>query len=180
MKKIHVVVFAALFMLVMNFNLYSQFVAANREFVATLPVNNNLFTKSEVKHLRFEEVNTRAARSFVKTYKNITTENWFSFPQGGCFAEFTSDEIKYRSDYDAKGSWISTMCIYGESKLPGDIRHLVKRSYYDYAINCIYEIKTVGHDASTYVIQLENKTRLINLVVCNEEINEWQKVDKPE
>jgi hypothetical protein len=98
---------------------------------------------------------------------------------------FILDDINYRVDYDKKGIWLHTIRTYNENKLPSDVRHLVKSSYYDYNIIVVQEIEIPWEpfmdfptDLFTYIVHLEGKTKLINLRVSNGEMDEWEKFDK--
>jgi hypothetical protein len=149
-----------------------------------LRVSNNIFSiensfsKSNVNTLRRSDVNSKAVRNFVRSYKNVSNEKWYKV-QDGFIAMFILYDINYRVDYDKKGNWLHTMRTYDEDKLPPDVRHLVKSSYYDYNITFVQEIE-IPREPFTYVVHLEGKTKLIILRVSNGEMDEWQKFDKSE
>jgi hypothetical protein len=63
--------------------------------------------------------------------------------------------------------------------MPKDLRHIVKSTYYDYAINLVQEIER-PNESTVYLIQLTDKTALINLKVCDEEVEEVQRFKKSE
>ncbi|HTE28931.1 MAG TPA: hypothetical protein VK666_01050, partial [Chryseolinea sp.] len=51
-----------------------------------------------------------------------------------------SENILYLVDFDKTGNWSGTTRIYNETKLPRDIRRIVKSTYYDYAIKSVSEV----------------------------------------
>jgi hypothetical protein len=121
-------------------------------------------------------VNPKAVRDFMRSYKTVSNEEWYELPDA-LVAMFSLDSINYRVDYNRRGIWLHTMRTYDENTLPKDIRHLVKSSYYDFAIRLVHEIETPRY-AFTYIIKLEGKRELINLRVINGEMEEWQKFKK--
>jgi hypothetical protein len=155
-----------------------------------LGVSNNISSaespasKTNVSTLDRSDVRSKAVREFVRSYKNVSNEKWYNV-QDGFIAMFILDDINYRVDYDKKGNWLHTIRTYNENKLPSDVRHLVKSSYYDYNIIVVQEIEIPWEpfmDFATepfiYIVHLEGKTKLINLRVSNGEMDEWQKFDK--
>jgi hypothetical protein len=122
------------------------------------------------------DVNSKAVKNFVRSYKNVSNEIWFDI-QDGFVAKFTLTDIVYLVYYDRKGYWLHTIRTYNESKLPQDIRHLVKSSYYDYTIMVVQELEK-PLNTLTYIIHMEGKTNWINLRVCNGEMDEWQEFIK--
>jgi len=155
-----------------------------------LGVSNNISSaessasKTKVSTLDRSDVRSKAVREFVRSYKNVSNEKWYN-TQDGFIAMFILDDINYRVDYDKKGIWLHTIRTYNENKLPSDVRHLVKSSYYDYNIIVVQEIEIPWEpfmdfptDLFTYIVHLEGKTKLINLRVSNGEMDEWEKFDK--
>ncbi|HEV8285685.1 MAG TPA: hypothetical protein VGQ09_15330 [Chitinophagaceae bacterium] len=94
-------------------------------------------------------------------------------------AKYAFNDVSYRVGYDKNGNWLYTIRTYAENKLPRNVRLIAKRSYKDYHITLVEEIEQPS-DSFTYIIHLEGKTAWINLRVCNGEIDEWQKFNKPE
>jgi len=119
---------------------------------------------------------SRTVRNFGRSYKNISSEKWYEVPDG-FIAGFILDDINYRVDYDKRGNWLHTIRTYNENKLPPDVRHLVKSSYYDYNITLVQEIEQPRYNF-TYIIHLEGKTEFFNLRVHDGEMEEWQKLVK--
>ena len=124
------------------------------------------------------DINVRAVRHFLINFNNASDEKWYDAPDR-FVAMFTLNNTDYRIDYDKKGNWIETFRTYGETKLPPDVRDIVKSSYYDYTIFLVQEIEN-PLDTVTYFIHLDGKTKLINLRICKGEIEEWQNFNKSE
>jgi hypothetical protein len=123
-------------------------------------------------------VNPKAVRDFMRSYKSVSNEKWYQL-QHGLVVIFSLDTIKYQVEYDRKGAWLYTIRIYNENILPRDIRHLVKSTYYDYAIRLVHEIETPRH-TFTYIVLLDGTAEFINLRVSDGEMDEWQKFKKSE
>jgi hypothetical protein len=123
-------------------------------------------------------VNARVMRDFLKSYKNVSDEKWVEL-KDAFVALFNLDEIDYQVAYAKNGNRIRTIRSYRENKLPQDIRHMVKSTYYDYAINVVQEIEK-PRDPLVYIIQLIGNTEIIKLIVCDGEITKLQKFKKSE
>jgi hypothetical protein len=113
-------------------------------------------------------VNSKALKNFARLYKDVANEKWYNVHDGQV-AMFTVNGVDNRVAYDKKGNWVNTIRSYGESKLPGDVRHAVKSNYYDYNINLVQEIST-PYNPTTYLIQLIGKTEIISLRMCEGEM----------
>jgi len=121
-------------------------------------------------------VSPTVIRSFLKTYKDVSDEQWIQVKEG-FVALFNFNGMNYQVAYDKKGNLLRTNRSYDEEKMPGDIRHIVKSTYYDYQINRVHEIAT-PFNPPTYVIQLVGTKEVINLVVQDEEMEELEKFNK--
>ncbi|MFI5187139.1 MAG: hypothetical protein ACHQF0_10465 [Chitinophagales bacterium] len=130
-------------------------------------------------------VNSKVVKNFVRSFNTVSNEKWFEL-QDGFVALFSLDVIHYQVAYGKNGTWLYTIRTYDETKLPVDVRRLVKSTYYDYNITVIQEIErdpqTFERDSNTltYLIHLEGKTNWITLKVCNGEMEESQKFNKSE
>jgi hypothetical protein len=121
-------------------------------------------------------INSKAVRDFNKEFKQVSDEAWFA-TDDGFVVKFKQDGVKTRADYNKKGHWLHTIRTYDENKLPPDMRHLVKSSYYDYDILQVQEIEK-PYNTFTYIVHREGKTKLINLRISDGDMEEWQKFDK--
>jgi len=121
-------------------------------------------------------VNPPVIRSFLKTYKDVSDERWIEVREG-FVALFNYDGTDYQVAYDKKGNLLRTIRSFNEEKMPQDLRHIVKSNYYDYEINRVHEIES-PLDPVTYMVQLVGKKELINLRICDGEMEALQKFNK--
>ncbi len=127
-----------------------------------------------VKHARYTgRVAPAVIRKFIQAYGDVSNEKWFE-AERGYVVMFNRDGIDHQVAYDRKGNLLRTIKSYSEDKLSRDIRHMIKSTYYDYDINLVQEIQA-GIDPVTYIIQLTGKTELINLKICDGEMEVIQK-----
>ncbi len=179
MKKIIFTGFAAtLPALVISILSYGQVAITSLQSSNDISSPKNSVSKNVSSTVDRNNVNSKAVRNFVRSYKNVSNEKWYGL-RDGFVAKFTLDEINYLIAYDKKGGWLHTIRTYHENELPQDVRHLVKSSYYDYNIMLAQEIET-PLNGITYIIHMEGKTNWINLRVCSGEMEEWQKFNKSE
>lgn len=125
---------------------------------------------------KITNITSRAVRHFLVNFSEVSNETWYSTPDL-FVAMFKLNDIDYRVDYDRYGNWIETYRTYGETKMSRELKDIVNSSYWDYHIYLVQEIQQPLHPV-TYIIHLENKTRLINLQVSDGVIYEWQKFNK--
>ncbi len=132
-------------------------------------------TKSSMNELA---ISPRAVKDFMNTHKNVTGESWMK-TKDGFSVRFNSDDVRTTIYYDKKGNWAGSIKIYGEEKLLRDIRHLVKSTYYDYNIVYAQEIETTDSDGvPTYVVCVDDKTKIKMIRVINGEMSEWKEYTK--
>ena len=177
MKKVF---FSSLGIILLVLALTSYGQSANTELVFT---KNNSSAETSVSKaaapaLNRSNVNSKARKNFVMSYKSVSDEKWYSVT-GGLVADFARSDVGYQICYDKKGSWLNTIRTYDESKLPDNIRHAVRSTYYDYYINLVQEIET-PFSPSTYVIQLVGKTEIISLRMFEGEMSVLNTLKKSE
>src|SRR5262245_54423785 len=85
-------------------------------------------------------VNERALKDFQRTFGNVNNVTCYETKNGGYIAKFVNADVKTIVAYNPRGNWSYTINYYGEKKLPGDIRKMVKSTYYDYSIFGIAEV----------------------------------------
>jgi len=124
-------------------------------------------------------LNGKAVRDFVRTFNDVSGESW-SNSSNGYVVRFTLHEIDYMIFYDQTGNKLYTIRNYHETKLPAEIRHLVKRTYFDYDIKSVQEITNEFGTTSAYFIHLEGTTQWITARVSNSHIDEFERFDKAE
>jgi len=110
-------------------------------------------------------VNKKAANDYKRRFGNPPGTQWFS-DKNGFTSYFKVDGFINRVCYDKKGNWIYSIILYNESKLPKEVRAIVKSVYYDMAIVLIKEIQTVK--GIGYVINLEDETT-IKIIKVNDQ-----------
>ena len=122
------------------------------------------------------EINTKVVKNFAKGFKNATGVKWMK-TSGGLFAAyFVSDDIKNLVCYNKKGNYEFMLRYYKEEKLPREIRHLVKSSYYDFNIYLVTEAHRNGKIA--YVVQMEDKTSLKTIKIVDGEMETMEEYVK--
>lgn len=114
---------------------------------------------------KITNITMRAVRHFLVNFGEVSNEVWYSTPEM-FVAMFKLNDIDCRVDYDRKGNWIGTYRTYDETKMSRELRQSVKSSYGDYHIYLVQEIEQPRHPI-TYIVRLENKTKLINLKVSD-------------
>ena len=110
-------------------------------------------------------VNAKAVKDFRGRFSKITGEKWFTIPDG-FITYFKQEGLTTRVFYNRKGQWQYTLKFYHEDNLPGNIRKIVKSTYYDCAITIIEEVE--AHDNLVYIVHLEDKTSIKNVRVSKD------------
>jgi hypothetical protein len=121
-------------------------------------------------------VSLKAIRDFKDRFTNATDEKWYA-TEAGFVAYFTQDDFRNRAYYDKKGRWQYSLKYCDEKKLPREIRAMVKRNYYDFAITLVQVIEIPGHLA--YLVHLEDATSFKIIRVTDEgEMDVYQEFTK--
>ena len=137
------------------------------------------FTNSSriLSETKMTNVNIKAVRHFSRSYKNIQDAKWFQ-TEGGHMASFISNEIFTKVFYDDEGMWFYNLLEYTEAKLPFEIRHIVKRKYYDGDIFVVHQYEFYN-DKTVYIIRMYDQHSKIKTVkVCEEEIEDITQREK--
>ena len=125
-----------------------------------------------------EAISPRAIKDFAYTHKNVTGESWMK-TKDGFSVRFISDDIRTSVYYDRKGNWAGTVKLYSEGKMPRELRHIVKSTYYDYNIVYTQEIETIESDGvPTYLICVDDKTKIKMIRIRDGEMSEWKEFTK--
>jgi hypothetical protein len=136
--------------------------------------NNKVSTPDAVKI--FKAPNTKAERNFTKTYKNATDVQWYPLNDGRLMVRFFDNDIQTKIFYSRKGSNVAMIRYYTEDKLPNDVRHPVKTTYYDFNIFLVIEV-TVGQQTA-YLVKIEDKTCTKTIRVMNGEMGVIEEIEK--
>ena len=123
-------------------------------------------------------ISPRALRNFAGNYKNVKGESWMKLKDGFA-AKFNSDDTKSTILYNKKGDWVGSIKFYHEEKMGGEIRHIVKSTYYDYNIVYTQEIETTdSEDVPTYIVCLEDKSNIKLVRIHSGEMSVWKEYTK--
>lgn len=120
-------------------------------------------------------ISSRAIRDFTSSYKDPTEVRWIILPEGfqvHCY----DDGFQIRIRYDNKGRRICMIRDYGEKKLPFEVRHLVKREYYDYDIFSVSEITMRGR--TIYIVKIADTAKWKVLCIEDGEMTCTEEYDK--
>lgn len=85
-------------------------------------------------------IDIKVVRKFVAVFKDAENVTWDKVNDGSTIARFTKDSVRTTIMYNKKGMWNYTLKRYAENKMPGDIRDMVKSTWYDYSIVEVTEI----------------------------------------
>ena len=121
------------------------------------------------------DVHSRALRLFEKDYKNAGKVNWFVIDDG-YLAKFTVDGVINKVYYRKNGHWVGSTQQYNEVRLPKEVRHIIRSNYYDFDINTVVEIETVGKIA--YYVVMHNSMEWLKVRVMDREIEELERFKK--
>jgi hypothetical protein len=103
------------------------------------------------------DINSRALKDFQLRFDKIDNVRWFS-DKDGFVSYFIQNGHGNRAYYDKKGRWQFSLLLYGEDKLPRDIRASVKSVYFDLAVTTVEEVQ--GIYGMAYIVHLEDKSNL--------------------
>jgi hypothetical protein len=173
MKKVFLTSISGIWLLI------STAMAANGQFASNIVKSPGRFivsNKTDPENSGVGRVNPPVIRSFLKTYKDVSDEKWIEVREG-FVAMFNYNDVDYQVAYTKKGNLLRTIRSYSEDKMPADLRHLVKSTYYDHAITRVHEIE-IPLIPVTYVVQLAGKKELINLGIYDGEMEVMQKFNK--
>ncbi len=110
------------------------------------------------------KANFKAAENFKKKFKDEPNAKWFVEPDA-ISALFNRNDIQTRVIYNKRGNWVHTISYCEESKMPVDIRSLIRSNYPDYNIKGMHEIK---EGSMTFcIVYLEDNTSLKQISVYN-------------
>lgn len=162
-------------LLFMNMAANAQLSFVKFETSKTDPFNETTVSRNGSDNIEPSNVNHKAVKDFERNFKNANAK-WYQV-ENQFVAMFTLDDADYQVAYDKKGHKLYSIRAYSEDKLPADVRHNVKSTYYDYAITLVQEIE-MPLKPLTFIVHLSGKTDLINLRIIDGEMDEWQKYKK--
>jgi hypothetical protein len=115
------------------------------------------------------EISIHAVRHFRKFFPAVESEKWYPIVNG-FMAKYKKDDVGVRVDYDKRGKWLYTIRYYTESKLPKDVRKMVRSTWYDYAISSVEEIER--ENQLIYILHIHEGEDWKMIQVCNGEMAE--------
>ncbi|MEO6228705.1 MAG: hypothetical protein ABJB11_12860 [Ferruginibacter sp.] len=120
------------------------------------------------------EINTKAIKDFSKSHKNVSNPNWVANKEGFA-ATFKVNDVYNVVYYNKKGRWMGNLKGYTEDKLAADLRKMIKRVYYDYAITYVHEAEMAeSNHEPTYIIHMQNDKALMLLRIYDGEMEIWE------
>src|SRR5450631_1278603 len=103
------------------------------------------------------DMNSRALKDFQLRFDKVDNARWFA-DKDGFVSYFMRNGYGNRAYYDKKGRWQFSLILYGEDKLPCDVRAAVKSTYFDLAVTTVEEVQSIYGVA--YIVHLEDKSNL--------------------
>ena len=149
----------------------AQEYAFNKSLVTVV----NPYAEKESKIVDETEVNINAVRDFSRKFKNGANVKWVK-NENGSSVYFVMDGVKMRSSYNTKGKREYILKYYDEVRLPENVRHLVRSTYYDYRIALITEVER--NDEVSYLIKMENDKEFMTVKVDDRELSVFEKTTK--
>jgi hypothetical protein len=153
----------------------SIFAQTNSSTPLNFPTTKELAYADEPNADPASSINEKAAKNFSKSHGKQSNASWFALDDGSV-AIFTEDGIKTKAYYDRKGRPVGEVRTYQEDKLPREIRHMVKSTYYDFNIFLVNEV-TVGN-AKVHLIKIEDQTSFKTIRVQDGEMSETEAYTK--
>ena len=124
-----------------------------------------------LKEAKSKNVNINAVRDFIRSYKNVEDAKWFK-TEDGYVASFLSKGTFTKVVYDEKGRWLYNLLEYTEANMAFEIRHIVKRKYYDSDILVIHQYE-FDNDKTVYIIRMQDQhSNIVTLKVYDGEIED--------
>jgi hypothetical protein len=109
-------------------------------------------------------ISSKALKNFGHAFKGVTNVSWAKISDGFS-AYFIQNGNVNRSYFDKKGNLMYTVVTYDGSKLPRDVRAIVKSKYYDCEIPLVEEIHTI--DQVVYLVHLKDDSSWKKVKVCD-------------
>lgn len=128
--------------------------------------------------LYLNEISVKAVRDFKTRCKRVSNETWEKTKDGASKVWFTDNHLITTTFYDVHGKWKATMKEYNEELMPFSIRDRVKRVYYDFLIDQVYEVTTTqSNGMPTWLVHIKNKTAYKLIRICDDEMDVWMDGD---
>jgi hypothetical protein len=118
----------------------------------------------------------KAFKTFSRQFKNVSNADWEMTATGAFVASFRDEKTSSKVYYNENGSYICTIKRYAESELPQSVRHMVKSTYYDYAITSVDEIQS---EATVYLVHIVFGNNCKTIRVTDEGMDIYEDLTKP-
>lgn len=116
---------------------------------------------------RSSVISDRINQNFMAEFANVRDAKW-AREKYGYIVSFTSNGMQHKAFLNKRGHCNSIIRYYGEENLPATVRHLVKSTYYDYAITSVIE---VYHNRETaYLVTIADKATWKVIHIQNDEM----------
>ncbi len=139
------------------------------------PEKTRSMVRADKAAYKADKADFKALSNFQNTYKDESSAIW-SFEPNVIVARFTKDDIQTMVVYNKRGRIIHTIQIYNESKMPGDVRSLIKNS--EYADFKIEQVQQIQEGSMTfYLVHLSYGKKYKEVAVFNGEINVYKEYD---
>lgn len=151
--------------------------AANAQDIAfnSKPVAVNPYPETGNKIVSEIDVNIHATRDFKKSFRTATDVKWVKH-ENGASVYFKNDGLKMRTSYNINGKKEYSLKYYDETRMPSDLRRLVKSNYYDHNIAIVTEVNR--HNQTYYLVKMENDKEYLTLKISDEEMAVFEKTNK--
>ena len=114
-----------------------------------------------------------AVRDFMKRFPAASDVKWRKV-ETDYVATFIVESNQTMVRYQGNGKWAYTINRYdNEKKLPEEVRVMVRKTYYDYAITHIDEIHLAEEPNAIYLVLIEDDKTFKTIRVCD---NEMEKI----
>lgn len=94
---------------------------------------------------------------------------WYHLNDKRLMVRFFDNDIQTKIFYNRNGNNVAMIRYYTEDKLPNEVRHPVKSTYYDFNIFLVTEV-TVGNKIA-YLVKIKDKTCTKTIRVMNGEMD---------
>ena len=141
--------------------------------------NDDKPQKATIKKLKADlkaaRINFKVHNDFNRNYAGATDVSWFT-DKDAIAVSFKIGALRSHVVYDKNGNRMHTILNYYEGGLPQHIRQMVKGTYQNLNISLVQEILEDG--VQVYKIHLEDDAFMKQILICNEEITEYQNFKK--
>jgi len=147
-------------------------IAVNIKNAKTYVSDDNAGTETKNDKSTLYRINFKAVSDFKNAYKDISDETW-EVSKNGYVARFASNSVRTLNCYAKNGTWLHSIQYYDETKLPKDVRALVKSKYYDYSITSVQQINVKRNiEEPIYLVNIKYNNEYKTIRVCEGEMEE--------